>query len=665
MKKILFAFLWATCFNAFSQMPNIHWQKDFGGSRDEVIEDIKQTPDGGYIVVGSTASFTMDGDVLFNHSTYNWPWDIWVVKTDACGAMQWQRSLGGSNDDFGQSVALTNDGGYIVAGHTESQDGDVTNYLGGAADAWLIKLDSAGNTVWQKTYGGYNSDGASMIQRTSDGGFIVIAWSSSNADTLGDDDYDYAFYKIDTAGNLQWKKLYGGLMDDTPYSVIETSNGNYVAVGYAESNNGDVTNHHGAAGLGDCWVVVVDSSGNLLHEFSLGGSATDKGSAVVQTSNSSYLVAAYTNSTDGDVATALGAYDVWLISIDTSGNILWQRSYGGSQTDVVKSLEKCAGNRFILGGSSLSNDGDATGNHSTDQDCFLLNVDSAGNIRWKRMFGGTQYDATGMMRQTPDGGYIFGGYTYSNDGDATAGIFHGNADFWIVKFDPEIPISGASTICIGDTDVLSVSGAQTYTWMPGNIVGQTIHVSPSSSTTYTVYAKIDTCGAPAYNTFAVNVNTVPVVTFTTLGFADSVCVDAGAQTLTGATPAGGIYSGPGVSGNSFDPAAVGTGNYTITYIDGSGNCSDTATHSVNVKICNTTGIANAAKDLRIYPNPAHNSCTLRAAQPLGHISVQNLLGEEVLKTHVNTLQTELDLSAIPNGLYIVHTQQGYFRLTKE
>jgi hypothetical protein len=581
MKKILFALLFLEFSVSFSQSPAIQWQKRFGGSKDEIARDIKQTNDGGYIVAGCTASFTNDGDVAFNHSSFSFPNDIWITKLDSCGAMQWQKSLGGSSDDFANAIIQTRDSGYLIAGFTQSTDGDITSTHGGGSDAWIIKLDASGNMTWQKTLGGYNNDGATGIIETSDKGYMVIAWSSSNADTLGDDDYDYAFYKIDSTGALQWQKLFGGTSDDTPFDVMQGADGRYVAVGYATSNNGDVVGHTGAIGDFDCWVVTIDSSGNLLRSQCLGGSGDDRGKAILKNSDSSFAIAATTSSSDGNVASIHGGYDIWLISQDTSGNLLWQKSFGGTLDETAHSLEASGTNGFLLAGDSYSNDGDVTGNHGGSEDMWLLNLDSTGAVMWKKTLGGTQHDEPAMFLPTKEGGYVVGGTTSSVDGDVTEPQ-KGLSDNWIVKLSPYLPVSASSTICAGDSATLSVSGTGSYTWMPGGISGQTVHVAPNTSTTYSVYESMNAC-TPVFNTVYIKVNLASVITFTTLGFRDSVCYSSGAHALTGATPAGGTYSGPGVSGPDFDPSLSGLGAFTISYsYTNSNGCTSTAGHSVTV-----------------------------------------------------------------------------------
>lgn len=559
----------------------MQWQKSFGGSRDEMATDVRQTSDGGYIVAGSTSSFTGDGDVIFNHSSFMTPNDIWVLKLDACGTLQWQKSLGGTNVDFASAVIETRDGGYVVAGFTQSNDGDITSTHGGISDAWVIKLDTSGNLLWQKTLGGYHEDGATGIIQTTDGGFMVIAWSSSNADTLGDDDYDYAFYKLDSAGVLQWQKLYGGTSDDTPYNVIETRDGHYVAVGYTSSNNGDVVGHYGPAGQYDCWVVTIDNAGNLLRAQCLGGTGDDRANAIVQISDTSFAIAATTTSSDGNVASNHGGYDIWLFSLDTTGTLPWQKSLGGTLDERAHSLEPSASRGLLLGGDTQSNNGDVSGNHSNSEDLWIVNLDSSGQINWKKTLGGSQYDQAAMFLQTRDSGFIIAGYVNSADGDVTVPP-HGAADYWIVKLSSEVPVSGSAAICAGDTALLTATSAGSYTWMPGGLTGQTIHVAPATSTTYSVYESMGSC-TPVFNTIYVNVNPLPVITFTTLGFRDSICSNSGPHSLTGATPAGGTYSGPGVSGPNFDPLLSGLGSYTLSYsYTNSNGCTGSATHSVTV-----------------------------------------------------------------------------------
>jgi hypothetical protein len=278
-----------------------------GGSSDEWASSIQQTFDGGYIVAGYT--YSNDGDVSGNHGNR----DGWVVKLDASGSLLWQKCLGGNSSDWARSIQQTSDGGYIVAGETHSNDGDVSGHHGNG-DGWVVKLDASGNLLWQKCLGGSSYDSVSSIQQTSDGGYIVAGSTYSNdGDVSGNHGNDDSWVvKLDASGNLLWQKCLGGSNWDYAESIQQTSDGGYIVAGITFSNDGDVSGYHGE---GDGWIVKLDASGNLLWQKCLGGSYREWAYSIQQTSDGGYIVAGYTNSNDGDVSGNHGGEDGWVVKL--------------------------------------------------------------------------------------------------------------------------------------------------------------------------------------------------------------------------------------------------------------------------------------------------------------------------------------------------------------
>jgi len=299
------------------QAPNIEWQKALGGSNDDEAYSVQQTSDGGYIVAGSTRS--NDGDVSGNHEEVWWlVWDFWVVKLDRYGDIEWQKCLGGSDSDWAESIQQTSDGGYIVAGYTGSNDGDVSGNHG-EKDFWVVKLDRYGNIKWQKALGGSDSDWAYNIQQTSDGEYIVAGYTGSNdGDVSGNHgEKDFWVVKLDRYGNIEWQKCLGGSGGggsggDYAYSVQQTSDGGYIVAGETWSNNGDVSGYHGG---GDVWVVKLDRYGDIKWQKCLGGSSWDWAYSIQQTNDGGYIVAGLTRSNDGDVSGNHGEKDFWVVKL--------------------------------------------------------------------------------------------------------------------------------------------------------------------------------------------------------------------------------------------------------------------------------------------------------------------------------------------------------------
>jgi hypothetical protein len=238
--------------------PVIEWQKCLGGSWDDYATSVQQTFDGGFIVTGWT--YSTDGLVTGNHGAC----DVWVVKMDAAGNPQWEKTYGGSGSDFAYYILQSADSGYIVAGISTSTDGDLTENKG-LDDVWVLKLDATGNIEWQRSLGGSNYDDAYSVIETPGGGFVFAARSASSDGDVSTNHggYDYWIFKLDGVGNLMWEKSFGGTHDDKAHSIdIAAANG-FIISGYSDSDDGDLTENHG---LIDYWVIKLDSNGNLLWQ---------------------------------------------------------------------------------------------------------------------------------------------------------------------------------------------------------------------------------------------------------------------------------------------------------------------------------------------------------------------------------------------------------------
>ena len=435
MKRLLLLSVIVITSFSFGQAPVIEWQKSLGGTGYDASQSIQQTTDGGYIVAGFSES--IDGDVTGNNGDF----DYWIVKLDPSGNITWQKSLGGSGNDEARSIQQTTDGGYIVAGYSDSNDGDVTGNHG-ASDYWIVKLDPSGNITWQKSLGGSNYDEAHSIQQTTDGGYILAGFSAypSDGDVTGTHgQIDYWIVKLDSIGNITWQKSLGGSLLDEAHSIQQTTDGGFIVAGWSTSNNGDVIGNHGGY---DHWVVKLDVNGNIAWQKSLGGSEDDGGHAggfigldatsIQQTTDGGYILAAESNSNDGDVTGNHGGIDNWIVKLDVNGNITWQKSLGGMGGDITSSIQQTTDGGYIVAGWSLSIDAwaDVTGNHG-NSDYWIVKLDVNGNITWQKSLGGTGWDSALSIQQTTDGDYIVAGMATSNNGDVTGN--HGVFDYWIVK----------------------------------------------------------------------------------------------------------------------------------------------------------------------------------------------------------------------------------------
>ncbi len=473
-----------------AQAPAIEWQKSLGGSGDDIAYCIQQTSDGGYIVAGY--GYGNGGDITGNHGGY----DYWIVKLTSSGLIQWQKSLGGSNWEFAYSIVQTTDSGYIVAGYSQSTDGNVT-YNNGLADFWIVKLSNSGNLQWQKSFGGSQNDIANSIIQTTDGGYIIAGSSTSNdGDVFGHhgstDFADFWIVKINDTGVIQWQKSLGGSNNEEAYSIKQTFDGGYIVTGYTTSNDGDVIGYHG---FSDRWVIKLSSSGDIQWQKCLGGAIDERGLCIQQTIDGGYIVTGASNSNDGDVSGNQGGLDFWVVKLSSIGDIQWQKCLGGTNDDGSASIQQTSDGGYITAGMTESNNEDVAGNHGIvgSDDYWVVKMTSKGDIQWQKCLGGNNIDEALSIKQTYDKGYIVAGFSKSNDGNVTGN--HGNYDYWIVKLE-----SNEEITTISNTPAMSIT--------PNPTKG-CITISPSNNVNIKVYNTLGQLIKTANNTDNISISEFP------------------------------------------------------------------------------------------------------------------------------------------------------------
>ena len=356
----------------------------------------------------------------------------------------WTKTFGGSSSDEGKAVRQTTDGGYIIAGGTVS-------FGMGGYDVWLIKTDSQGNEVWNQTFGGSTNDKGYSVQQTSDGGYIITGSTDSDenatehiwlikTDSQGNEEWSHVFgedrevgysvqqttdggfivtgtkrtdengngdvwlIKTDSDGNEEWNQIFGGSESDGGYSVqqtTQTTDSGYIIAGRKENQNSDV------------WLIKTDSNGDSLWTKTFGGSGGDLGQSVQQTTDGGYIITGYTTSFGN------GYYDVWLIKTDSDGNEQWNQTFGGSGGEGGNSVQQTTDGGFIITGRTSS-----FGNGLFD--VWLIKTDTNGNEEWNQTFGGSGNDEGDFVIQTTDGGYcIVGGISDVSN----------SYDVWLIKTD--------------------------------------------------------------------------------------------------------------------------------------------------------------------------------------------------------------------------------------
>lgn len=407
---ILLVAVWAAPVVA-ANAPDVEWQKTFGGSYPVCTYSVQQTSDGGYIATGFKQSTSADNSANF-----------YLVKIDTQGNLQWEKTFGGSYRDEAHSVWQTSDGGYVVAG---VRDLYVSN------GAYLAKTDAQGNLQWEKKFNEYPSF-AYSVQQTSDGGYIVAGYATP---TAGND--DVYLLKTDASGNKAWSKTFGGSGTDRAFFVQQTQDGGYIVAG--------TTTSYGAGGV-DVYLLKTDANGNEVWSKTFGGSNNDYAYSVQQTSDGGYVLAGYTGSN------SLG-FKVYLVKIDTQGNLQWEKTFGINGGNYAYSVQQTSDGGYILAGYTYSGS-------STGFDAYLIKTDASGNEEWSKVVAvggsGNYTDMLYCVQQTIDGGYIAAGQTYFPSGVSGA---------YLIKIAPgAVPIlqnisvqPASANLIIGQTQQLAVT----------------------------------------------------------------------------------------------------------------------------------------------------------------------------------------------------------------
>ena len=444
-------FVLTICSTSWSQLPKTNWALHYGGSSVDIPFVIKFTADGGTIAAGYTDS--KDGQVS-PHANKDY-WDLWIIKLNSCGVLEWERSLGGTGYESARDVEQTSDGGFIVLGETNSTDGDVITGYGGTKDIWLLKFNSYGNLQWQRRYGGSGLDIGNHISVTADGSFLIAASSSSNNGDItgnhGTGGYtDAVLMKISATGTVLWSKCYGGTKNEELLD-FEVINGKIFAAGFANSIDGDIPPSQKNY---DVWLLALDANGNKIFSKVYGGSQNDVAYSMTKGADGSLTLAGYTTSNDGDVSGAKGSQDYWVLNISQQGNLNWQRVLGGTDADYANAVITANDSSYIVAGISYSNDADITAAKG-EGDYWVVKLSSAGNIIWKNNYGGSGNDHLRCIIGKPSPNeYYLAGDSDSGDDDFSNGF--GDVDFGIIKFKDPLLQTKDSTVCDLNTYVAVV-----------------------------------------------------------------------------------------------------------------------------------------------------------------------------------------------------------------
>ncbi len=420
---------------SFAQSFNIEWQGCYGGNDTEYPKDIIAVWDG-YLVTGTTKS--VNGDISFNHGGT----DAWIFKINNNGGLIWEKTYGGSVGDNADRIIPDGQGNFYIIGATNSDDGDISfDPYPDSWDFWIIKIDTTGNIIWEKVYGGSSGDVLWTATLTSDGGVIACGWTASDD---GDVSTYYGLYdgwliKVNSQGEKEWDFTIGTDGYDVCQAIIQTNDGGYL-VGCASAiwDVGNITcdpfNEYAEAVL-----VKLDSNLNIEWNQCYGGSDNDGVTALIEVSDG-YVFGGYAGSNDGDISGWHGEGDIWIVKVDYNGDIVWQKCLGGSDSEFISTLALTDEGDILIPGYTRSVDGDVTGNHTISEyehDIWLVKISSEGDLLWEHCFGGIWDEQVnfGFIKKT-DSNFVIAGQTdYGPSFDVACTPHGGNydKDFWVFE----------------------------------------------------------------------------------------------------------------------------------------------------------------------------------------------------------------------------------------
>lgn len=395
----------------FGQTPGVQWQKQLEpysyNSGGQLLYAISQVKNGGFIFVGADSTYYMlDKYKSLDKEKGEWPV---IIRTDTAGKVIWsKRSRTYENNSSFNSVTPTDSNEFIAAGYSgRYQRFSPYNII---TSAYVVKYSSEGNLVWEKNLGGSNSEYLQSLIQTKDQKYVIAGYTNSNdidvSGNHGTNTYDFWILKLDNTGKLLWQKCFGGSGDEKAYSIQQTSDGGFIVAGKDSSSDGNVTISQGGF---DGWVIKLDSSGNLQWQKSVGGSKNDCFRSVLQTSDGGYFLTGYTYSNDLDVSGNHGNADVWVVRLDALGNILWQKCFGGSNEEYGLSLERTVDGAYLVVGHAQSNDGNVT-DLNGGADAWLLKIDGLGNLKWQKTAGSNKNEFGIAVKALSENEFVIAGF---------------------------------------------------------------------------------------------------------------------------------------------------------------------------------------------------------------------------------------------------------------
>lgn len=432
----------------------ITWDKTYGGMATENLKKSIPTSDGGILMVGYS-----DSGPGFEKSQNGYgSYDFWIVKINSSGGIIWERTYGGSGLDLGNCVVELPDGGFAIGGTSGSNiSGDKTENVRGIYDFWLIRIDSAGNLLWDKTYGGAGLDEMESILLNPDTTLLLGGFSDSQQGfEKGENSKggrDFWLIKIRKDGTIIWEKTIGGVGADWSLnSMVLLPDMGYLLGGISDSDSsGDKSAD--SRGYYDYWVVKINNLGDIEWDKTYGGNLDDRLYDILETEDGNYFLAGISGSIVSGERTApsRGASDIWLIKIDINGDTIWNKAYGGLGGESAFSIIPGPFGGYVLGGSSSSDiSGEKSENRYGVTDYWIVGIDAHGNYSWDKTLGATGDDRLQGLVYNPSAGFILTGNSNSNVNNDKSENGRGDYDYWAiaVNFSSQPPVAGCMDITV-------------------------------------------------------------------------------------------------------------------------------------------------------------------------------------------------------------------------
>ena len=494
--KTLFTFFSICIYLAASAQPVIKKQKVIGGNLTEYFSCMSKTPDGGLIIGGSSFS-----SASFSKSESNrgpeWTLDYWIVKLDVSGKILWDKTIGGSENDFLNDIHGTSDGGYILGGtSTSSFSGEKnSSTFGGSQDVWIVKLNSIGEVQWEKDLGTIEDDYFGSIVQTADNGYMVGAYArqgiTGNKTAYGNGSFDFWMIKLDNNGNIEWDKAIGSIEGDILVKLLQTNDGGYIMGGTTLGLvSGDKTEP--SRGGQDFWLVKTDANGNIQWNKTLGGADEyENFTCLQQTAEGGYIAGGLSasNISQDKSENSKGQYDYWLIKLNSSGAIEWDKTIGSATADYMYDvIQTSDGGYAALGQSYGGLTGDKSQRNRGTQgtsDYWVVKLDAFGNKEFDRTLGGNKGDQGQRIIESSPNNYIIGGLSDSDSsGDKTKSSKNGSPDYWILQLNAP-SASNAITSNITDNQSLKVVHSRKFIVYP-NPAKDILHIQSNSKISITI-----------------------------------------------------------------------------------------------------------------------------------------------------------------------------------